>query len=311
MLVAFTSYSSIGCTFLNWSFHRLCGDTKVWIHTKQQWIDVVEDPLRNRTAHNFDKNHPADLPAWQQMIYALRNIDQNKWSSFYGYCRNSESSDLDSCIEHTLSSGVPVIFLECDFVRYQLLHRHLDSSFHADRGLRDTAIANKIKQRFHTVPNIYEKTANNTELRNFLSLSMKYCVTKNDKHRIDKFRNHPKFMAIKVKDFFQDGLKTVKEMSKFLQRDIITARVDAWVQIYNNWKPKVVPWVEFFIELNDIVDSVIAGDDRDLESYKLDVFGEAVIQYELMRRYNTRFVGTVPDQLPTNTKQIKYYLKRT
>jgi hypothetical protein len=93
MIVGFTSFVSIGCTFLDWSFYWLSGKNKFWADGIG-WLELSSNPLQLKNAHNHRKNHPGALIEWDTMIKNLKSQGEHFRSSFYGYQEDSARAGL-------------------------------------------------------------------------------------------------------------------------------------------------------------------------------------------------------------------------
>jgi hypothetical protein len=110
MIVGFTSNRQVGCSFLNWSFHYLCGDNFYYLARKKTWQPLPESPLTGSNAHFFEKNHPKECQEWKEMIdVSLFNHSGNNFS-FYG-CILKYKELFEEAISFSLDKNVKLIYV--------------------------------------------------------------------------------------------------------------------------------------------------------------------------------------------------------
>ena len=78
-----TSQKSIGCTFFDWSMYFLSGQENFYNVKKQQWIDIVPNPVQEINAHGHSKNHPSGSTVTNDYINQLLAKSQDCLYSVY------------------------------------------------------------------------------------------------------------------------------------------------------------------------------------------------------------------------------------
>ena len=71
-----------------------------------------------------------------------------------------------------------------------------------------------------------------------------------------------------------------------------------------------MPTNNFYNDLPVILSSIVNGVSFSLKKYKLDVFTEAIIQHELMKKYNNRLLVSHLDSFPEDAKDLTKFLLR-
>ena len=80
MIIAFTSLTPAGATFMDWSWHWLKGEDQHW-NKKHGWSDLTKNPLSKNNSHSHKKNHPCSLEEWNKFIDSA--MAENADVSFY------------------------------------------------------------------------------------------------------------------------------------------------------------------------------------------------------------------------------------
>jgi hypothetical protein len=309
MVICFTSYRSLGCTFLDWSFNWLAGHENYWFDKKNKWGKLVENPLTRsndgnpaldiepyENAHLHKKNHPIGMEQWVEMTkrFCDRSFSGQPLTYYGSTIDIDDENNFFDCISRVLSLGAVVILLRCDETRPKSCRR-MDPGMTEPRYVRDAAIKEKILSKFQNTRNLEDKIKTIAEMREFLSLTVKYFTNGPDKNINHVFSN---LLSLDYKSFILDGEKTMRELFKFLNKEINEQRYLSWIKIYEKWRESSFAEVLFYEKLPEILDCIRNGVSHSLEPYKLDTLKEAVIQNALMKRYNDRLLVGTLDEFP-------------
>ena len=79
-LIAILTDPGKGGTFLTWSLHYLAGHTHYFNAELNSWLDLPENPLTNRNAHNFKANQ---IGTYSHVISTLTNLSNCKAFDFH------------------------------------------------------------------------------------------------------------------------------------------------------------------------------------------------------------------------------------
>jgi hypothetical protein len=143
MKVMFISIGSIGCTFLDWSFHYLSKNKFNWLEQLGIWNKIVKNPLRENDCHYHLKSHCGGLKKCNFWIEKFSSYTEDKDFSFYcGF--SSEDSfhnitinrgfSLYDTIGFALERGIRVIFLYCDSVRIIFINNYYSMFYSKNRN---------------------------------------------------------------------------------------------------------------------------------------------------------------------------------
>ena len=85
----------------------------------------------------------------------------------------------------------------------------------------------------------------------------------------------------------------------FLSVKLAQDRWCAWTQVYQQWKTKNS--LDFFADLDKIVDSILNGLSYDLAQYNMTFAKEVVLASKLLYNHNKALKSFSMAQMPTNT----------
>lgn len=315
MVIGFTSYRQLGCTFLNWSLHYLSGDTRYWHEKEKSWVGLTKTPLTNINSHFFKKNHPQSIIEWKKIINSFLSYDDNNNFSFYGHFFNDASRDnidhkenFKEAISFCLNKKIKLIYLCTDYSIYSIVNRN-DFSVLSDYKSRNLFYIKNIKEYFNTVPNIKSLIDTNGKARDFLSLAMNKLRSPLDREIIKSFSSDKNFYCIDCQQLVKNGKECLTDMFNFLNLKINSSRMDTWLEIHAKWREHLMPLLNFYEDLPTILSSIIGGISHPLKKYRLDIFTEAVIQHELMKQHRDRLLISHLDKFPNNAKELTPLLK--
>ena len=118
MIVAFTSLSPAGATFMDWSWQWLKGSDYTW-NQGQGWIPLINDPTRKNNAHAYQKNHPLGVKAWEEFIESAENESRDNDISFYPSFQNTKDN-LDEFVDQMNKLSIISKLLKTVFFVYGL-----------------------------------------------------------------------------------------------------------------------------------------------------------------------------------------------
>ena len=321
MNIFLTSVGQLGCTFLDWGFHYLSNNDFHWVEKKGIWKKLVSDPVGSNNAHLHDRNHVSGLKKYKVIIDKFSSYPKNKDFSFYvGYSHDQTFEEYNGGVtlldafDYALNNNFKVIFLYCDHPRPVLLDRRDDPGGGASRDDRNCAYRTKLMQLFRSNPGLDQLIDTDSKMREFLSLSMRHLYLNDwDYFQIKNLHNHPNkmnFYAMNYRDLVMRGEDTTKDMFNFLGRPINQSRLQHWKTIHKKWKKILSPSIKFHDDLPKILEHIIEGKSLCLKAYSLDVFLEAQIQHELMKRFNQRLQVKNLDCFPDDTAELNLLLKK-
>jgi len=295
-----------GGTFLDWSLYKLAGQKqylhidiipKTWDSIRGSAIDpVVNNPLRVSDSHSHMKNHPT-VPILKETTCLLNNLEQpaeHVISSYYisdllgkSFQRGDFSYGENKQVEMALA------FPDTKFIMFDLDEQSYDYIFmarndrvpHCNHYLLETKekyITNSTiaDQRERAAVNYVEHVRNETTHKG-LGLDNVLVISHNNLT-------------------LGGGLKELKKIFDFINVEMNTSIIDEWNEIYKDWIKQT--GCQFRLDLDNIVDDIINGVERDLTPYNITLAKEAVILNKLLYKHNINITNSVPlSVMPLNT----------
>lgn len=320
MVVGFATYNELGGTFLNWSFHYLSGDSFYYHLKRGQEIKIPENPLTGINSHLFEPNHPLKLSDWKKTVELFLSNDRGSNFSFYGSVVDSVSGDdhikkykelLKESISFSLNKKVKIVYIGFeDYCIYKLMSRSSLGLSGSDIKLQNKKIKEAVKKVFSTVPNLEFLIDADGDARDFLALNMKKLMAGSDIEIVRDFLSDKNFLFIDIDNFIKNGENCVYSLFDFLKVKLDDSRLISWRKVYDQWREHLKPTCNFYNDLPVILSSIVDGNSFYLKKYKLDIFTEAIIQHELMKKYNDRLLVSHLDSFPEDTKDLTKFLLR-
>ena len=295
MIVAFTSYTSLGATFMDWSWHWLKGAESYW-SMKKGWRPIVKDPLKGKNAHGHPKNHPADFENWREFIHLARRCIRNhsKDISFYPFViptrdNLSELNYYVNNINWMIDQKVSVVVIKQTRIFPYGTERG-ELTVEEDNELPFDISWNELRD-INSRQMIHQQKILLEQMDSALKLLDEDVIIVKD----TEWRDHPESTMINI----CQRLGTV----------IDPARLASWRTIMNRWSENFKK-LEFFHDhqIPLIADKIVQGDSMDLKPFKLRQPDESLIMASIKERHGRRLV--LPnDDFPKNTKILHRFLK--
>lgn len=333
-IIASTSQTSLGCSFLDWSINYLTGQTQhlVWqsANVGPQWTELVSNPLTQINAHGHKKNHPSGLTETQQCVnYLKSNTD---FGTLYPYPKHPDlvftelgltldqinndqhqiitdnvATDYQSMIDWLCYNSVDVIYLAFNpavplykiTTRYNhgrpILGRRQNSA--ADvRDLHDDIYFSDSKAAWKSM-----KLDAVWDVRERLALSTRPLAHTEHKTVFDK-----KHFWVDCQEIWFNGNKKILEILDWGQLSVNKHRYQLWMPIFRQWQEIQYPLLEFQYQHQHIVDSVVNGWDYPID---LSFEQEIVIQHCLIYQHNLNLKTWQLTKFPNNTKLLHNLLE--
>ena len=295
MIVAFTSLSPAGATFMDWSWHWLKGSIKTW-NQERGWIPIIEDPIRNRDAHHYDKNHPLGIDAWDEFIESAKKKSDKADISFYPSFLNTDNNlnEFVRQMNRMIEQGVRVVVIK----KTQEFPYHTARSNSSDREVDFVIQVN---------PDLAGQSV--ARIREIFSFRM---VAQQRKwlEKIDSsFRNlDSRVVVVTDKDWAHSTEQTMIEICDRLGTAVDTDRLTKWRPVMERWSHNYTKTKNFYE--NDIpmmADKIVSGENMDLEPYGLRLVEECLVMMYVMKRHGRRLL--LPgDDFPKNTQDLHQFL---
>ena len=319
-----TSYSSIGCTFVEWSINYLAGNDyyhRIWpsyLKNKNgtaNVIPLVDNPLTNKNAHGHDRNHPHSLEETMRVIGLLRQ-QQGRLKSCYPHCHSLQ--EHREVIDYCLEESIPVIFvtLPKDLYLFSFIGTRASAQWFNGVpifGIPDLDIVKTI------ISNFFADSANKWEssevwdIRELLALNLYKMYKASDQSTLilEDIKDH-NLHRVSGPMLWHSGENVFPEIFRKLGLKLDEERFSKWKPVYTQWQATLRKQViDFYDNLDFIVDSIIYNWDLDLSQFNMSLTKEIVIQGELIKNHNLTIKGWGLEKFPDNATDLHKLLEES
>jgi len=313
-IVHLTSKYSVGCTFLDWSLHWLSGKNNTISVESNNPHPLTSDPVRDNIAHNnYKKIHPGRLVTIKETIKKLKKIDYNDLITIYWHADRLTSSDDTVDIRNRnneliieawnwlCSQGYLGIFLEFPGPKMYLDQPRETADIygnvfdnHKQVLFADFKILFPDKEVPSNIWDLREQYALN--LRPYEELPL----------IVDIDRNYPHYY-LTTNDWYFNGQEHIRNIMKFIGKDIDESRWNHWVTVYQKWSALQKKIINFCNNVESFVKDIVDGNDNEIGP--LTLRQEVIIQHLLMYKYNLNLKTWQLESFPNNTKDLHNLLE--
>jgi hypothetical protein len=293
MIVGILGPGGCGGTFLDWSIHFLRGDIKHYTVScggghrskivDQGYTPICSNPLTGTNAHGHQKTHPNN-DSLGMVIEIFSRLSQSDLHTFY-YVDSMRSDQTQ-----TTHNKIIATYRQCLFLTYQFQPSDIDKIY-CYQVEKDPAQCNMYDQfkSWSDLP-IWDQ-------REILSLYYPNCIQGQTTAEIIKNQNNN--FCINFSDILTCLDLVMLDILDFLSVKLAQDRWCAWTQVYQQWKTKNS--LDFFADLDKIVDSILNGLSYDLAQYNMTFAKEVVLASKLLYNHNKALKSFSMAQMPTNT----------
>lgn len=313
----FTSYHSVGLTFLSWSYHWLAGHDQHW-NSMLGFCKVPNNPNTGINAHHFLKNYRAGYANWRDFILDDKNNVEN--NSMYGgpavqFGNKLTAINLDyaNCLKFA-SQHQPVIFCRESLQDpwYFLSNRATNPvNLVGSLTSEDIELYQRIKLdnflKFYYADDLTKFDKNIWDLRELIALNYDYFKVNHS--YIDYIDRSLNCLYIDSKDLWYNGEECLNRIFKYLDKKISMDRLDQWKIAYREWQAVQLKILQFNWYFSTIIDSIINNYNFDLEFLNLTLLQESVIQGCLIKEHNLNLKCFGLVKFPNNTKDLHQLLE--
>ena len=245
-LFAVSSLRSIGCSFLNWSIHFIHGDIEFY-NVLDGWGQLPTNPMTERNAHGFLKNHPCGWENTQNYIDSLKSLDTSRLLSLYPYCYPDNPNEYISMVNLIINNNVPLIYMDLPCTPL-----YFSTPARCRWGSADESLAKFIEEYFTNSENY--NLDNIWEFREFAALNLRpFDILPIN---LDLTNKH---LYINAMDMWFNGEEKIKEIFEFLSLHINNTRLNEWMPIYRQWQSIHSNILKFAWNIYYIIYCIIAG----------------------------------------------------
>ena len=295
MIVAFTSLSPAGATFMDWSWQWLKGSDYTW-NQGQGWIPLINDPTRKNNAHAYQKNHPLGVKAWEEFIESAENESRDNDISFYPSFQNTKDN-LDEFVDQMnklIDRNVRVVIIQ-KTQEFPYLTARTNSS---DR---------EIEYVLDASPDINETSRR--KVREIFSIRMVAQQKKwlSEIESAFKRLDHD-VIVVTDKEWANQTEETMIRICDYLGTGIDADRLASWRPVMTQWQDNYKKTESFYEnDIPEIADKIVAGEPMDLRPYNLRLVEESLLMMYVMKRHGRRLL-LPDDDFPQNTQDLHQFL---
>ena len=296
----------VGGTFLSWTIYYLTGKTHYFSARQDKMIELPNDPLTNKNAHNFFPNQPLYLNELDWFLPKLINKDECVYMHQF---RNNTAEAITKLLNY--STKTVVLSMNKDQVLYQCRYRPRSAmlSWQDQRQLNDAdeVYADSVNYFFKESKKKWDQLQLNDiwDKREFMALNFNPYQHNSMLSYLD---NTKQFYFVNTMDIWTNLDQSVYEIFEYLDITIDEHRYKQWLPIYNQWKKYHSDNIKFVWYFETIVDSILKGFDFDLIRFNLDIRQEATIQHTLIYKHNLNLKTWQLEKF-LNTKQLHNLLE--
>ena len=308
MRIAFTSITSCGSTFMDWSFNFLtnCNQGQVYSYETRGWQSTVHNAVDDQTlsAHSHPKNHPYWYnPEDDDVKTFLKDCkDIEGIITFYPFvdgslCVADEMCDQNKeMIRYLIEQDVKVFSIQPTLIQTMMMlgkrSRWRDDQHipFFQRWLRTNSTSFKeIREQvsFRIIANAKKTIEDIRQCHTYLDTLVTASFT--DKH----WQTNP-----------EDCMKTVCDR---LNLKILPDRLDHWRTVAGRWiknNKNINDWYD--VEIKKITTAIV--EKKEMTLPELDIIGQTTIMAYLMKDYGKRLILPT-DNFPLDTQILHQYLK--
>ena len=295
MIVAFTSLSPAGATFMDWSWQWLKGSDYTW-NQGQGWIPIINDPTRKNNAHDYQKNHPLGVKAWDEFIESAENESHDNEISFYPSFQNTQDN-LDEFVDQMnklIDRNIRVVIIK----KTQAFPYH-------------TARSNSNKSEVDFVLDVNPDLAGEKiqKVREMFSIRM----VPQQKKWLGKIESAFKrldhdVIVVTDKEWAHQTEDTMIRICNYLGTGIDADRLTSWRPVMAQWQNNYKKTESFYEnEIPKMADKIVAGESMDLKPYNLQLVDQCLVMMYVMQRHGRRLL-LPSDDFPQNTQDLHQFL---
>ena len=313
MLVNIASDGEIGATFLSWTLYFLSGKTEYFEFRRNKVLPLSDNPLTEANAHGHANNQFFKFDDWVADVKNRKDISRNDFHVL--------------AVLPTHESTEDEITELVDFYDKNIILTVPNEHYFYHQRYNKRALFRKFAD-----PNSSATDADD-QFNDFIEYFFKGSKESWDELGLDKIWDKREFLAlnfrpkerITITDFVKNTNKdtfyldsrdlwcnldtSINDCFKWMGTPIDQDRYDAWAKVYCEWRKKHYIRVQFGWYFEEIISSIINNNYIDLSRFDLDVVQEAVIQHELIYKYNLN-LKTFGLEKFTNTMQLHSLLEQ-
>lgn len=283
---------------LAWTIYYLSGQSNYYYAGFDYWFDVDAEPISDDVSDievEVDgSSRVEEFKALQESIRAA-----NEFTGLRLICtRVSETNQLSSEMLDALA--------ECD--KIIVVGSNKDGHLYGNKSTNhNDELDDYLLEYFKDSMSAWDDVKDTPwDRREFIALNHRPFNNKSIANLINIKQPH---FYIDTAELYTDFSKVVPKLFEFIGDPVCEENLTQWETIYafqtSNLKDRI-NWDQSF---QQIIDSIVSGEDMDLSKFKLDMMRESTILHELLYKHNLNLKAYGLNELPKNTKDIHNLLE--
>lgn len=295
MIVAFTSLSPAGATFMDWSWQWLKGSDSTW-NKGQGWIPMINDPIKVANAHRYQKNHPLGVKEWEKFIESAENESHDNDISFYPSFQNTQDN-LDDFVDHMNK-------LIDRKIRVVIIQKTQAFPYHTARS---DSSKSEVDFWLDVNPDLAGEKIQ--KVREMFSIRMVPQQKKWLSKIASAFKRLDKdVIVVTDNEWAHQTEETMLRICDGLGTGIDKDRLTSWRTVMAQWQNNYKKTESFYEnDIPEMADKIISGEPMDLRPYNLRLVEESLLMMYVMKRHGRRLV-LPDDDFPQNTQDLHQFL---
>jgi hypothetical protein len=307
-MIAILTDPEIGGTFLTWTIYYLSGRTSYFSARHNKVIEVCDNPLSDKNAHNFLPNQPCSHDEFANIFH--KTLEHNEHLYMHQLRHGTEDAVAKVCEN---AEKIIILSLRPEHVLYRCGYAPRATArpgWNSEKNLSDPdSIYEDFTEYFFKESKqlwAQEGLNNVWDKREFIALNfdpfknssiLDYINTSTACHQIDAL------------DAWTNLDQHIDRLFSYLDIPVDQKRVENWTSVYNVWKNNHTKRLNFVNNFELIIDNIINNIHMDLETFDLDLAQEAAIQHVLIYKHNLNLKTWQLTKFPNTTQELHKLLE--
>ena len=300
MRIAIIGMAGYGQTFFDWSLNFLTGKNQTWHYTKG-WVPLPDNPLTEKNAHGYTKNHPEPLDI---DLFLEQSKDIPGMLSFYPVLVPKDTSvEYDPLpngrefIDKLLKADVKIVFIKPS--------RTLYPNF-GERGDRTE------DDKFPLMTEWLQRDGTDWKTtREQFSLKM-FAGRREWNKKAEKFYEEIESKAllfITQDEFLEQAEKHLIDFIGKVGLKVDVERLKQWQPVKKQWKEMLDGWNIWYDErLPKITEAIVENKPITMQDSEINLLRQTIIMHHLMKDHGRRLILPT-DDFPLDTQILHGFLK--
>jgi hypothetical protein len=247
-MIAVLTDPAVGGTFLSWTIEYLSGKTQYFSVRNQANIDLTNDPMTEKNAHNFKVNQVRKFEECVELLSMLQKSDQ-KECIYLHTLRKDTKPAVDAICQQ--AEKIIVLITPLIYTLYTCSHNSradFKPAFCSDKNLTnpEEILSDSISYFFKDSKQRWDsyKLTQIWDQREFIALNFRPLQPQDN---ILTYMNAQKCHIITTPDMYTNFENSVRGVFDYIEITIDESRFPHWVTVYNKWKKSPRPTNKIYL----------------------------------------------------------------